>query len=204
MPDQSAVGNARLALANFYNVAIGIANVAARFTVFVLWLRDEFCSPTSPQLIARLNIGDADIHEAVDQIGIGRDAQRYSRLVGSRTTPDVDDEPRVRDPDVARRALAVAFAQNMASEDRFVEPRRSFDVGDGEKMRHGKSILWRHLIAFLRDLYLVHRRLHSEYGVSIASDSCGRPCTVGRWHEAQGAAMPSDASTGAGTPRSII
>src|SRR4029077_17882141 len=44
------------------------------------------------------------------------------------------------------------------SEDRF-EPSRSFDVGDGEKMCDGEPVLRWHLIAFLLDLYLVHRRL---------------------------------------------
>jgi hypothetical protein len=61
-----AVSDPRVALPNFYDVAIGIANVAARLTVFGLGLRDELGSSTSPQFIARLNICDADIHEAAD------------------------------------------------------------------------------------------------------------------------------------------
>ena len=43
-----AVSDARLALPNFYNIAIGIANVAARLAVFGLWLGDELGSPTFP------------------------------------------------------------------------------------------------------------------------------------------------------------
>src|ERR1700722_8950744 len=106
-----------------------------------------------------MNIRNADIHKAVDQIGVGGDAERYRWFVGCRTAPDVDNEPRVRDLDVPGRAAAVASAQYATSEDRFVESSRSFDVGDGEKVRDGKSILRRHLIAFLLDLYLVHIRL---------------------------------------------
>jgi hypothetical protein len=58
--------------------------------------------------------------------------------------------------------LLSPFAQNATSEDRFVKSSRSFDVGDGEKVCDGKPILRRHLIAFLLDLYLVHRRLQSD------------------------------------------
>ena len=66
-----AVCDARVAfptsiLPNFYDVAIGIANVAARLAVLGLGLRDELGSSTSPQFIARLNICNSDIHEAAD------------------------------------------------------------------------------------------------------------------------------------------
>jgi hypothetical protein len=43
-----AVSDARLALPNFYNVTIRIANVAARLAVLVLWLCDKFGSSISP------------------------------------------------------------------------------------------------------------------------------------------------------------
>src|ERR1700676_5213919 len=43
-----AVSDARIALPNFYNVAVGIANVAARLAVFGLWLGDERSSPAFP------------------------------------------------------------------------------------------------------------------------------------------------------------
>ncbi len=56
----------------------------------------------------------------------------------------------------AGRAVAVASAQNAASEDRFVESSRPVDVGDGEKMCDGKPLARRHLIALLLDLYFVH------------------------------------------------
>jgi hypothetical protein len=101
---------------------------------------------------------NADIHKAVDVIRVGN-AEGYRRLVGSRTAPDVDKEPRIRDLNVRRRAAAVASAQNATPEDRFVKSSRSFDVGDGEKVCDGKPILRRHLIGFLLDLYLVLRRL---------------------------------------------
>jgi hypothetical protein len=43
-----AVSNARVALPNFYNIAIRIANVAARLAVLGLRLRDELGPSTSP------------------------------------------------------------------------------------------------------------------------------------------------------------
>ena len=61
-----AVSNARIALPDFYNIAVRIANVAARLTVFGLRLRDELGSSTSPKFVTRLNIRNADIHKAVD------------------------------------------------------------------------------------------------------------------------------------------
>ena len=54
---------------------------------------------------------------------------------------------------------AVASAQNATSEDRFVKSSRSFDVGDGKKVRDGKPICRGHRSLVLLDLYLVHRRL---------------------------------------------
>src|SRR5271156_3010096 len=108
-----------------------------------------------------MNIGNADIHEAADCIGVGRYAERDRWFVGRRTTPDIDNEPGVRDLEVPRRAFAVASAQNATSEDRFVKSKRSFDVGDSDKVRDGNPILRRHLIGFLPDLYFAHRRLPS-------------------------------------------
>jgi len=109
-----------------------------------------------------MNIRNADVHEAREGIGIGGHVKRNRRLVGRRTAADIDDEPRVRDLDVARRAALVASAQDAASEDRFVKSRRPFDVGDGKKMRDGNPVLRRHLIRFLPDLYFAHGRLPPE------------------------------------------
>jgi hypothetical protein len=61
-----AVSNAGVALPNFYNIAIRIANVAARLAVLRLRLRDELSSSTSPKFITLMNIRNADIHEAAD------------------------------------------------------------------------------------------------------------------------------------------
>src|SRR5580693_953717 len=151
-----AIGDARVALANFYNVAIGIANVAAGLAVFGLWLGDELGASAFPEFIAGLNIGNADIHEAADLIGIGGNAEHCLWLVGCRTAPDINDEPHVRELEVARRTLGVASAQNATTEHLLVKSKRALDVCDDHKMRDGHPILWRHLVAFLVDLDLAH------------------------------------------------
>jgi hypothetical protein len=117
-------------LPNFYNVAVRIANVAARFPVLGIWLREKLRSSTSPKFVTRLNICDADIHEAADCIRVGRDAERYRWFVGCGTAPDVDNVPRVCDLDEPPRALAVASGQDTAAEDLFVKSKGSFDVSD--------------------------------------------------------------------------
>ena len=48
------------------------------------------------------------------------------------------------------------LAQSATAEDRFIEAKRSVDVGDGKKMRHGEPVSRRHLVALLFDLYAVH------------------------------------------------
>src|SRR5207247_74025 len=108
----------------------------------------------------RCNIRNADIHTAADLMRVGEDAKRYRRLVGGRPggrpAPNVDKEPSIRDLNVPRRALAVASAQSATAEDRFIEAKRSVDVGDGEKMCDADSVPRGHLIALLFDLYGVH------------------------------------------------
>src|ERR1700730_15671906 len=113
-----------------------------------------------------MNIGNPDIHEAADCIGVGRDAERDRWFVRRRTAPDIDNEPGVRDLEVPRRALAVASAQNATTEDRFVKSKRSLDVGDGDKVCDGNAVPRRPLIGFLPDLYLAHSRLQFGYGIS--------------------------------------
>jgi len=133
--NRSAVREVRLALPNFYYIAVGIANVAARLAVLILWLCDELGASTSPKLIACMNIRNADIHEAVDCIGVRGNAERYRWLVGRRTAADIDNKPRVRDLDISGRTFAVASAQNAASKDLFIKSDRSFNVGDGDTDR---------------------------------------------------------------------
>jgi hypothetical protein len=74
------------ALSDLDDIAIRIAHVAANLAVFGDWLGDELGSSTSPQLIARVNIRNAEIHKAVDVVRVG-DAERYRRLIGRGPPP---------------------------------------------------------------------------------------------------------------------
>ena len=112
------------------------------------------------------------------------------RFVGCRTTPGVDKSHVFAIRMYPGAPLAVASAQNATSEDRFVKSKRSLDVGDSEKVRDGKPLLWRHLIAFPLDLYFVHGRLQFGLGgykvarrvvskgmsVSNSREKEGNPC----------------------------
>ena len=87
-----------------------------------------------------MNIRNADIQEAADLIRVGGYAKRYRRLVWGGPAPDIDNQPRIRDLNVPRRALAVSSAQNAAAEDLFIKISRSVDVGDGDEMCDGKPV----------------------------------------------------------------
>ena len=132
-PGQSLTVRKIRALSDLNNVAVRIADIAANLAVLRDRRSDELGSSTFPQFVARLNVGDAEIHEAVDVIRV-RDTQRYRRLIRGRAAPNVQDHPDIRELKVARR-VAVAQAQNASAEDLFVVVSRSVDIGDGEKMR---------------------------------------------------------------------
>ena len=48
LSDGMAIREVRLALPDFYDVAVGIANVAARLSILLLWRCDEAGSSISP------------------------------------------------------------------------------------------------------------------------------------------------------------
>src|SRR5579864_3781934 len=148
------VGEGR-ALSDLDDVAVRIADVAADLAVLGDRLRDELGSATLPQLVARLNICNTEIHKAVDVIRVGH-AERYGWLVRGRPAPNVQNHPDIRQLKVRRR-VAVTHGQNASAKDLFVVASRSLDVGDGEKMCDADPLARGHLIALLIDLYRVHR-----------------------------------------------
>jgi hypothetical protein len=119
-------------LPDFDDVTVRIADVASDLTVLVDRFGQKRRSPASPELVARLNVGYADIHEAADLIGVRRSPERYGRFVGCWTSPNVDDEPRVCDSDIGR-CIPIASAHDFSSEDLLVEFDGSFDVGQVRK-----------------------------------------------------------------------
>ncbi len=87
---------------------------------------------------------------------VGGDTERHRWLIGGRPAPDIDNQPRVRDLNVPRRALAIASAQNAATEDLLIKIDRSIDVGDGDEMRNDKPVARRHLVALWFDWCAAH------------------------------------------------
>src|SRR5271154_2374218 len=83
------------ALSDLDNITVRIADVAARLAVLGDRLGDEVGSSTFPQLVASLNIRNADIHKAVDVIRVG-DAERYRRFIRGRAATDVQNHPNIR------------------------------------------------------------------------------------------------------------
>ena len=83
------------ALSNLNDVTVRIADVAANLAVLGYRLRYELGASTLPQLVARLNIRDAEIHKAVDVIWVG-DTERFRRLIRRRPAADVQNHPDIR------------------------------------------------------------------------------------------------------------
>src|SRR5476649_2338127 len=113
------------ALSDLDDISVRIADVAARLAVLGDGLRDELRSSTFPQLIALLNIRNAEIHKAVDVIRVG-DAERYRRFIRRRSASYVQNHPDIRKLKVPRR-VAITQAQNASAEDLFVVASRSLD-----------------------------------------------------------------------------
>jgi hypothetical protein len=59
------------ALSDLDNVTVRIADVAANLAVLGDRFSDELGSSTFPQLVARLNIRNPEIHKTVDVIRVG-------------------------------------------------------------------------------------------------------------------------------------
>src|ERR1700733_2066807 len=153
-PGQASAVRAVGALSDLDDISVRIADVAARLAVLGNRLREELCSSTFPQLIARLNIGNAEIHKAVDVIRIG-DAERHRRFIRGRSASYVQNHPDIRKLKVGR-GVAITQGQNASAEDLFVIAGRSLDVGEGKKMRDADPLSRGHLITLLFYLYAVH------------------------------------------------
>src|ERR1043166_5833771 len=83
------------ALSDLDDVTVWVADVAADLAVLGNRFREKLGSPTFPQFVARLNIGNAEIHKAVDVVRVG-DAERYRRLVRGRAASHVQNHPDIR------------------------------------------------------------------------------------------------------------
>ena len=101
-------------MSDFDDVTVRVADVAADLAVLGNRFCEELGSSAFPQFVARLNIGNAEIHKAVDVVWV-RDAKRYRWLVRGRATPDVQNDPDIRKLKVRGR-VAVTHGQNVSAE----------------------------------------------------------------------------------------
>src|SRR6516225_10195774 len=68
-------------LADFDEVAVGVAQVAAELHAPVCRRGQELSPSCAPLLIDGIDVGDADVEEAADPIWVGRRLKRHRRLV---------------------------------------------------------------------------------------------------------------------------
>jgi hypothetical protein len=93
-----------IALPDFDQVAVWVAEVAAGFLPAVDWGCEEVGASLAPGLVDRLDVGDADVQEAAHAIGILWRLENDARLVVCGSAADVDDDPAVRERDDRRLA----------------------------------------------------------------------------------------------------
>ena len=89
-------------LADLDEVAVGVAHVAAEFMTPVCGRCQELGPASAPQLVDGVDVGDADVEEAADVVGVARRLERHRRLVIGGWPADVDDDPAVRERDDRR------------------------------------------------------------------------------------------------------
>jgi len=120
-------------LANFDEVAVGVAHVAAQLDSSVGRWREELGAASAPFPIRGVDVGNSDVEETADAVGVLRGLEGDSGFVVSGSAADVDDDPAVGERD--ERGLA--RADGLAAEHVGVETARALDVvGDDEVGQH--------------------------------------------------------------------
>src|SRR5256885_7394673 len=79
-------------------VAVRVADVCPYLAAVVFRLREELRSLGRPLLVRLCDVGDPDVHERADAIGIWRDGQGHCWLVVGRASAVVENQPGVGDP----------------------------------------------------------------------------------------------------------
>src|ERR1700759_1955952 len=87
-------------LTDLDDVAVGIADVAADLRLVLLRRRQELRAAGAPVGVDGLDVGDADVLEGADRVGVGGRREWDGRLVVVRPPPFVDDDPAVGERDV--------------------------------------------------------------------------------------------------------
>ena len=129
-------------LADFDHVAIRVPHVAADLGAAVNRRRHELGSLRAPLLVARLDVGDPQVHEDRDRVARFVVDDRDVGLVGGGPAARIHDHPRVGELDHAR----VLLEHDPAAEDLGVEGARPShapyrdELGDNEALARGGQV----------------------------------------------------------------
>jgi len=89
-------------LADLDEVAVGITHVASPFpAVIVSRLGQKERSFVAPLFVTGPNVGDTQVKETIHSVEIRRCFEEDLRLVGSRATAGIENDPGIRQLDVA-------------------------------------------------------------------------------------------------------
>jgi len=90
-------------LADLDEVAVGITQVATPFPAMIVErFGKKECALSPPFFVAGPDVGDTQVEETIDSVDIRGCFEDDLRLIGSRTTPGIQDDLRVGQLDVAR------------------------------------------------------------------------------------------------------
>src|SRR3989454_7485314 len=133
--ERSAAGHG--GLADLYQVAIRILDVGADLPAVVLRLGQEMSSLRRPFPINLGDVGDAHVEKGARSIRIRWRRERDRRLVVSRSTAAVENQPAVGH----LHNHGVALDQHLPVEQFLVEVARSILVGDDEEVGEDEAVL---------------------------------------------------------------
>src|SRR5712691_7678395 len=181
-------------LADLDQVAVGVSDIRADLASMVLRLSEERCALRRPFLVGLGNVGDANVEERACAVGVGWRNESDGGLVVSRTAPDIQDQPRVRNLHDDR----VALDENLTVEQRSIELTGPVLVGNHQKVRNYETVarrgkvLWVHIttstfsfvswrsdyVHLARDIGCCAKRLspHSNIACDAMRDSSAARC----------------------------
>src|SRR5690348_3145070 len=117
-------------------MAVGVAHVTADLSAAVDRQREEVGAAFAPGVVGAVDVGDANVEEAGDAVGVLWRLECDGRLVVCRAAANVDDDPAVGERDDRRLPLE----QNLSSENVGVEAARALDVRADDEVREGDAL----------------------------------------------------------------
>jgi hypothetical protein len=123
-------------LSDLDQMAVRVAHVAADLSAAVDRRRQEVGAAFAPGAVRAVDVGDANVEEAVDAVWVLWRLECDGRLVVCRAAADVDDDPAVGE----RNDRRFPVEQYLAAEDAGVEAARALDVRADDEVREGDAL----------------------------------------------------------------